>query len=145
MGKSCGFFGHKFLLNQSEIGQKLYLTLIHLIENENVDTFFVGEHGDFDILTANILEELKKIYPLIKIYLVISYPKQLHSGKTFCDDFIYPPILEKTPKRFCIAKRNQWVANNSDVIVAYISSDFGGAYNALTIAIKKQKKIINLS
>ena len=35
--------------------------------------------------------------------------------------------------------------NNSDVIIAYVSNDLGGAFKTLMYAKRKNKKIINLA
>lgn len=59
------------------------------------------------------------------------------------DDSVYPP-LENTPLRFAIVKRNQWMIDNSQLIVAYVKYSWGGATKAVTYAKKKNKQIINL-
>ena len=60
------------------------------------------------------------------------------------DYSLYPPI-EKTPLKFAISKRNKWIVNEADLIIAYVSRNYGGAYSALKYAEKLKKKIINLA
>ena len=60
------------------------------------------------------------------------------------DFSVYPPI-EKTPYRFAINKRNEWMIDNSDLIISYVKYNHGGAYNAIRHARKKKKRIINLA
>ena len=60
----------------------------------------------------------------------------------YYDDFLYPPI-ENTPLRFAILKRNEWMMKNADVIIAYISHNYGGAYKSVQIARREKKRIIN--
>lgn len=60
------------------------------------------------------------------------------------DDTIYPNI-ENVPPRFAIIKRNEWMVNNSDFLIAYVENRFGGARKTLQYAEKKKNiKIINL-
>ena len=75
MGKTCGFFGNASLWEKDKIADKLRPLLIDLITNKNVDTFYVGVKGEFDILTHQVVARLCSEYPHIKIMLVISYMK----------------------------------------------------------------------
>ena len=60
MGKVCTFCGHR---NVSEnIKTKLQKVLIGLIENDDVDTFLIGQHGNFDKYATGTLKILKKKY-----------------------------------------------------------------------------------
>lgn len=53
---SCTFFGHK---NTPEQAEKILLTnLIDLIENKNVDIFYVGNNGNFDNMVIKNLNFL---------------------------------------------------------------------------------------
>ena len=58
------------------------------------------------------------------------------------DDSVYPP-LESVPPRFAIPKRNQWMVQQSNVVVSYVLHDWGGA--AATLRYARQKKKIILS
>lgn len=60
------------------------------------------------------------------------------------DSIIYPPI-ENTPPKFAIIKRNEWMVNKSDLIIAYVNRSYGGAYKSFAYAEKKKKTIINLA
>ena len=60
------------------------------------------------------------------------------------DGSVYPPI-EQVPKRLAILKRNEWMIDNSDVVVAFVKQDFGGAYKALEYARRRKKAIVNIA
>lgn len=60
------------------------------------------------------------------------------------EDTIYPEILEKTPPKFAIPKRNRWMIEQSDFVVTYVTCDIGGAANFKRIAEKQNKIVINL-
>ena len=150
--KLCTFTGHAILYDDEKIiKQKLKKEIIDLIENEEVTTFYSGGKGDFDFLCAKTLKEFKKYYPYIKSYLILSYiPKEKDSYKSLLynemfDESIYPDI-EKTPPRFAISKRNEWMINNSDFLIAYVDHSWGGAAKTLEYAQKKKHiKIINIA
>ena len=58
------------------------------------------------------------------------------------DGTIYPP-LESSPPRFAISKRNQWMVDASDVVVAYVLQNWGGAAATLQYAKRKKKEILS--
>ena len=57
---------------------------------------------------------------------------------------MYPP-LEQVPPRFAIIKRNQWMVEKSDLLVAFVLYKRGGAFTTYQYAAKKGKRIINLA
>ena len=61
---ACTFFGHKYV--SQNIEPTLRSTLIDLIENHNVDLFYVGNHGGFDAMVRRVLRELSDKYPIIQ-------------------------------------------------------------------------------
>lgn len=46
-------------------------------------------------------------------------------------------MIEKTPPKFAIIKRNEWMIDKSDFLIAYVEHNWGGAYRTLEYA-KKQ-------
>ena len=149
--KTCCFAGHSNILNKDEVKIKLKKKIINLIEKENATTFYSGDKGDFDLLCAKTLKEFKNYYPYIKSYLILSYiPKEKDAYKSLLyseifDESIYPDI-EKTPPRFAIVKRNEWMINNSDFLIAYVEHNWGGAAKTLEYAKKKKHiKTINIA
>ncbi len=133
----CTFFGHKDSPN--EIGPVLKSTIIDLIENKNASTFYVGNNGNFDSLVKKLLIEIKKLYN-IDFTVVLAYmPRQSDD----CDT-LYPEGLENVPPRFCISARNNWMIENSDYVVTYVTRSFGGSAHFKSIAEKKGKTVISL-
>lgn len=57
MSKVCCFFGHRD--TQSHIAGRLEQTIIDLIENKSVDTFYVGNQGGFDSMVRNTPKKLR--------------------------------------------------------------------------------------
>ena len=61
--QSCTFFGHREC--PDSIKPKLKKVMIDLINNHDVDMFYVGNQGQFDAIVRGVLRELKKEYPQI--------------------------------------------------------------------------------
>lgn len=141
---SCTFFGHGNA--PKEIESVLRLTLIDLIENKNVISFYVGNHGGFDSMVRKNLSDLKNDYPHINYAVVLAYmpgKRDEFDDKDYSDT-IYPDGLESTPPKYAISKRNRWMIEKSDYAVTYVKSSIGGAAQFKKLAEKKGKKVINL-
>ena len=137
---TCTFFGHRDTPKETE--PALRLTLIDLIENKNATVFYVGNHGNFDAMVRRQLEDLSKIYP-IKYYVVLAY---MPSKKDEPDEnSILPEGTETVPRRFAINYRNKWMLNKSDIVVTYVTRNFGGAWEFKQMAEKMNKTIIEIN
>lgn len=139
----CTFFGHADA--KEEIIPALRKEIINLIENKNVDTFYVGNHGHFDFYAETVLKELSEIYPHIKYSVVLAYLPRGKQGEYY--DFsntIYPEGIEKAPLKYAIIKRNKWMIDNSDFVITYVKSVIGGAAQFKELAQKKKKIIVEI-
>ena len=133
------FFGHRDTPKETE--PALRLTLIDLIENKNATVFYVGNHGNFDAMVRRQLEDLSKTYP-IKYYVVLAY---MPSKKDEPDErSILPEEIETVPRRFAINYRNKWMLNKSDIVITYVTHNFGGAWEFKQMAERQSKIIIFL-
>ena len=139
---ACAFIGHRDC--SESIREKLFLEIENLIVNENVDTFYVGTHGRFDRLAYEALCELETKYE-IEIKAVLAYLNR-EDDFTYYDTAktVFPDCLTKTPPRFAICKRNDYMLRNSDFLICCVDNPFSNAYEIVLKAIKKNKKIINL-
>lgn len=72
--------------------------------------------------------------------LVLAYPEAGADAAQY-DATVYPP-LERVPRRYAIARRNQWMADEADVMVACVQHGWGGAAKALEYARKKGKEVV---
>lgn len=141
----CTFFGHKDTPEETE--PILRSTLIYLIENQNVNLFFVGNNGNFDSMVAKTLSELKSTYTHIKFFVVIPYlPTHSKSVISKCIyETIYPQGLDEVPKKFAIDKRNRWMLKKSSFVITYVNRITGGAYKFKCLAQKQNKTVIELA
>lgn len=134
------FCGHRHCPDSPELRSWLVSCVESLIA-EGADRFYLGGYGDFDHIAASVVWKLKDKYPHIESVLVLAYlGREVNADKY--DRTMYPPI-ESAPKRFAITARNRWMVANSDVLVAYIVLDNGGAADTRRYAKRKEKRILN--
>ena len=139
------FFGHRDA--PQNIQRKLEETLIHLIEDQKANNFYVGNQGSFDSIVKTTLKKLKQQYSHINYAVVLAYmPGKAEKTDNF--DYsvtIFPDGLENTPPKYAIVKRNRWMIDQADVVITYINRNFGGAAKFQELAKKKNKIVINLA
>ena len=141
--KACTFFGHRDCPHAIE--PKLHEVLIDLITNHDVDTFYVGNHGQFDALVRHSLRELKKEYPKITYAVVLAYmPGKLKEYEDYSDTML-PEGIETVHPRYAISWRNNWMLRQSDYVVTYITHSWGGAARFAKKSLSMNKGIINLT
>jgi len=134
----CTFFGHREI--PSDIYDNLKDTITDLVENQGVTRFLVGHNGGFDRMVTGILKELGGKYSHIRCETVIS-DMTVESEL----DTLFPEVLDSCPPRFAIDRRNRWMVERSDIVVAWVEHTWGGAYKFLSLAQRKKLKIINLA
>lgn len=133
------FCGHSQVSNSGAVMKWLRIVTQELIE-QGAKVFYLGGYGEFDSLAASVLREKKKLYPQIELILVLPYLNTSRDTLGY-DSTIYPP-LESVPPRYAISKRNQWMVEASDVVVAYVLHSWGGAAITLQYARRKKKQLI---
>ena len=135
------FCGHKEIADTSTVRVAVDETLRGLVA-EGADYFLLGGYGGFDSLAAHAVYDLKQDNPQIHSTLVIPYLNRDYDTKLY-DDTTYPP-LEGVPLKFAISKRNEWMVDQADVVVAYVQHSWGGAAATLRYAESKKKRIIRI-
>ena len=138
----CTFFGHKD--TPKEIEPTLRSTLIDLIENKNVNVFYVGNIGNFDTMVRRQLEDLSQTYP-IAYHVVLAYLPTEKNKDDNLTNTIYPEGLETVPKRFAISWRNKWMIQQSDIVVTHVTHSYGGAVKFKEMAFRQGKNAIEIS
>ena len=136
---SCTFFGHRECPDL--IKTQLRDVLIDLITNHNVDAFYVGNQGQFDAIVRGVLRELKNEYPQINYAVVLAYMPGKQNEYEDYSDTMLPEGIESVHPRYAISWRNNWMLQQSDYVVTYITHSWGGAAQFVEKA-KRQKKIV---
>ena len=126
------------------IRENLKGVVTNLIENEAADTFYIGTHGNFDIMSYSVIKELTAIYPHVKVFSVLAYMPTSNSSLSDTSDTVLPEEVAVASPRFAIIKRNRWMIEKSDTVVAYVKRNIGGAAKCRDFSVKKKKRIIYL-
>ena len=141
------FCGHDEInINREELQDKVLSAINDFAKGEDV-TFYLGGYGTFDWIALRACQKYKESHPGSQLLFISPYygeeyfeSKELYIKE--CDDIIYPEV-EKTPKRFAISKRNEWMVNKADYVIAYVNFSWGGAVKTLEYTVKHKKTFIN--
>ena len=133
------FCGHSHVSDAAELNVWLDKVLDLLIA-EGADRFYLGGYGDFDRMAAEAVRAKKDERPGIEMALVTAYLGRQADRESY-DYMIYPTLRDVT-QRSAIPKRNEWMADSADVVVAYVTHEWGGAAKTLEYARRRGKRVI---
>lgn len=152
----CCFTGHrleKLNISKEVLTPKLRIAVYNAFQN-GCTTFITGMAPGTDIWAAEIVFELKKMHPSVKLIAAVPYPK---FGKTrdYQYNLAYKRILEKADFVKYISsgyyegvfqKRNIWMVDHSSLVIAVCHKENGeiiksGTKNTVDYAIKKDISI----
>ena len=140
---ACTFFGHRDC--PDTVKPRLRQVLIDLIENHNVDIFYVGNQGRFDAIVRSELRDLQREYPQINYAVVLAYMPGKQTEYDDYSDTMLPEGTESVHPRYAISWRNSWMLKQSDYVITYITHTYGGAYQFAAKAKNNKKTIISMS
>ena len=133
------FCGHDSVQEVDKVRDWLCNALDQFQDEENI-TCYLGGYGGFDNLAASVVRQKQKQRPNLQAVLVIPYLDRKYD-ETEYDYTLYPP-LESVPPRYAILRRNKWMVEQADVVIAYVTHSWGGAAKTLKYAQTKKKNLI---
>ncbi len=144
MSKMCFFIGHRE--SPYSLTEDLHKAVEHVIQEDGITQFIVGQYGNFDQMAASVFKEIKRKYAGISLLLLLPYhpterPMEISDG---FDGTYYPEGQEFVPKRLAIVKANQAMVNQCDVLIAYAKGP-GNSRNLVEYAHKRGVSVINLA
>ena len=140
---NCTFFGHRDC--PETIKPKLREALIDLITNYDVDMFYVGHQGRFDAYVHSELKKLKQEYPQINYAVVLAYMPRKQNEYDDYSDTMLPEGIESVHPHYAISWRNNWLLQQVDYVVSYITHSWGGAAQYAAKAKRQGKTVINIA
>lgn len=140
LNKTCTFFGYGYTYIPTDIVLKLRTEIIRLITEENVNTFYIGNNGDFEEIAHHLLRKLSNRHS-IKYSLVTScLPKyKIYSEEHTSEDILLIEESENSQRQDSISLTNNWMIEHSDFVVTYGAGEFKA------IAEKRGITVINIS
>ena len=140
-------FGHREIDSLREIDDLLIPHLKRLMNTHQFITFFIGRSGEFDEYAASVIKCIQRDYgeENTELALVIPYTiSNLDDYEKYYNSIIIPEHLAKVHPKSAITLRNRWMVENSDLVIAYVKRNYGGAYAAFKYAQRMHKHTINL-
>lgn len=144
--KACCGFGHRNVFEN--IGDRLDNAVESAIQ-QGCEMFYTGAMGEFDYLFSSAVRKAKKNHPYIKLICVKPYfTNDINTDRDYYnamyDDVIIPPEIIGVHYKAAIKARNQWMIDNSDIVLIYTVRDYGGAYEAYRYAKRNEKEIMSI-
>ena len=140
------FTGHRIIPNARHVEEGLDRLIEGLMREKEYVEFYVGRHGDFDIYAASAVKRAQARFDNHNSTLILVQPYKTKDDvyyENFYDELCYP--IKAHPKA-AITKRNQWLVDNVDLLIAYVENGRkGGSYTMLKYAEKQEIEIINIA
>ena len=146
MRKTCCGFGHRDVCKNIE--NEVYEAVLSAIA-QGCTEFLTGDMGSFDNIFASAVRKAKADNPSIRLICVKPYvtkemkcEKELYSERF--DEIVIPEVCRETHPKWAITRRNRWMVDNSDFVLTYVITGYGGAYAAKEYAARRGKTIIEV-
>ena len=153
--KTCFFTGHRFIAAKEikNIKSRLNEELLNAV-NSGFTHFISGGAVGFDTLAAEQVLRLREDYNDIRLILYLPCTNHTQNWKEndkmrfeavlSCADEIYYVTREKY-RDGCMKKRNNAMAEASQMCIAYLKNPISGTAQAVKLAEKKGVNVINIA
>ena len=149
---TVSLFGHRRVHDYAEIEQQLHFLVYDLISNHEFVEFLVGRDGEFDQLAASTIRRVKRDVFDANSSLVWmqAYPRSeyMRDPKAYDDYYDIVELCDASAKahpKAAIQLRNRSMVDRSDLCIFYVERRYGGAWETLKYAQKKNKRITLLN
>ena len=142
------FIGHREICDIRYVENEIEELALNLLRRYEFVEFNIGRNGDFDISAASAIKRAQNKYGTqnSSLNLILPYKSKDECYFEKYYDEIYYPLDNSIHFKSSIKKRNEWMIDNSDLLICYIEENRqGGALTALQYASKQGVKIINLA
>ena len=147
---SCAFTGHRRL--GEDFDPERLKKEIESCVSRGVSLFYCGMTAGFDLYAAECVVELKRKLPFLRLaacipcdgqekYFSFEDKKRYVKILAACDEKI---LLAERYFRGCMQRRNAYMAERADALIAYCRKERGGAAHTLNCFLKKGKPVFNV-
>ena len=146
------FIGHRFIDCYNDVEKKLEEILEPLFFEKEYLCFYVGRNGECDQIVASTVRRLKKrlrndnsslIWAIP--YITADYRENEELYLSYYDEVELFNELYRCHPKSAIQKRNRLMIDKADLVVAYVKTSSGGAYQSLRYARRIEKETINIA
>jgi len=142
------FIGHRRVDDFYFVENQLDNIVGELMRTKEYVEFYVGRNGDFDTMVASSIKRCQKRFGKENnsLILVLPYPvADMEYLEKFYDEIWIPDELYGVHHKAVITKRNRWLVDSADLLIAYVIRDTGGASTCLKYAQTNAIKVINIA
>lgn len=142
------FIGHRRVDDFYFVEEQLDRIIGELIRTKEYVEFYVGKNGDFDTMVASAIKRCQKRFGKSNNSLILVLPytvADMEYLEDFYDEIWIPDELHGMHFKNAISKRNEWFVNNSDLLIAYVLRDNGGAATCLKKATQSNLAVFNIA
>lgn len=149
---TISFTGHREFSHSPDIIEQLVEDIVLTYIERGYDTFLCGMAVGFDLLAGKVVLKLKEQFNDIKLVLCIPCDNQ-DNRYSFNDKKLYRFLLQKADDaRYvsreysvgCMLKRDRFMVDNSNLVIAYQVSYTGGTAYTTSYARQCCKKVVNI-
>ena len=147
----CSFAGHRNVF-VPDIDRKIAAALDTIMGKNDSFVFYTGGMGEFDSKCASAVRAARHRFPEKQLRLILVLPymtSKVNTDKnlyeTEYDDVMIPIELAGVHPKAAIRERNRWMVDRSDMLLACVYRDFGGAYDTMQYALRKEIGVFNLA
>ena len=142
------FIGHREIDRFRFVEEQLDKVIGELLRTKEYVEFYVGRNGDFDISVASAIKRAQNAVGHHNSCLILLQPYPMKDDEyyeKFYDEVQYP-VDSKTHPKAAITKRNRWMVENAELLIAFVEEGRkGGAMTTLKYAHARGLEIINLA
>lgn len=95
--------------------------LQQLIEQECVQTFYIGHQGNFDSLVYTVLQELAAVNSKLSFFIVLSH-WPIHEANLDLSNCIYITDVDEVDLHQAAFRRNHYMLEWSDIVISYAAN-----------------------
>ncbi|MGM9551427.1 MAG: SLOG family protein [Clostridia bacterium] len=142
--KTCAFTGHrpeKLNLTEEE-AKRLLCHAIQKAIDIGYTTFITGLAKGVDVWAGEIVLDFKNIYPEIKLICALPYPGFAKNSPRLIENADFVHTVMDSYSIYSYQKRNEWMVDNSSLIIALFTGKKGGTQNTIKYAEKNGVEIM---
>ena len=143
------FIGHRRIDDLRRVEDQIQKIIQQNLRSKDFVELFVGRNGDFDIAVASAAKRAQNACGNENSALILVQPYPMKDDpyfEKFYDELQYPIERAETHPKAAITKRNRWMIDQADLLVAYVHpNQHGGAHTALQYARQRGVPTLNLA
>ena len=148
---TISFFGHRKIINQLQLDRVLDNLITQLLREHSYVEFLVGRDGDFDQIVSSAIRRCQRehghansSHVWVMPYITSFFRDNEKACYAYYDEI---EICEKSSGahfKSAFQIRNKNMVDRSDLVICYVETNEGGAYQTMQYAIQQGKEYLNL-